>query len=652
MCGIAGYLTNETPTDPIKTLSAMGKAILSRGPDSSGEWFDSDKKIGLAHQRLAIVDISPAGHQPMSSPNGRYVISFNGEIYNHNEIRAELVESKSIHWRGHSDTETLLAGFEEWGILDTIKKAVGMFAIAIWDKVECTLTLVRDRLGEKPLYYGWQNETFLFGSELKALKAHPCFLAEINRDAISTYLRYSYVPAPYSIYKGVQKLMPGTLAVISLKNPTPKIVTYWSIEQVLSENHNRFIGSTNDAINSLEKQLKESIKLQMMADVPLGAFLSGGVDSSTIVALMQSESERPIKTFSIGFHDQQYNEAHHAKAVADHLQTEHTELYVTADDALAIIPHLADIYDEPFADASQIPTYLVAKMARQHVTVALSGDAGDELFSGYNRYLMTHKIWRILSRLPLWSRKLASQLIISISPKAWNFSARVVRAILPAKYRAASVPFSDKLYKSANVICAEDISDLYQKLVSVIQKPEKYVLNSNELKAPFLNTGSQPKTFNDIETMMSIDMLGYLPNDILTKVDRAAMAVSLETRVPLLDHRIVELAWKLPIHYKLRDGVGKWILREVLYKYVPRKLIERPKMGFGIPIDAWLRGPLSAWADELLNVTRLSNEGFFDVNEVRQLWSEHLSGRRNYQYQLWNILMFQLWLDKNYSRPD
>jgi len=652
MCGLAGFLSLNHEYNSSHLLN-MANSIHHRGPDGQGHWIDTKSGIGLVHTRLAIVDLSPAGHQPMLSADARYVITFNGEIYNHLELRNELEsDAHTVAWRGHSDTETLLAGFDKWGILDTIKKAVGMFAIAVWDNVECTLTLVRDRLGEKPLYYGWQNETFLFGSELKALKAHPCFLAEINRDAISTYLRYGYVPAPYSIYKGVQKLMPGTLAVISLKNPTPKIVTYWSMEQVLNENHNTFIGSTHDAINSLEKQLKESIKLQMMADVPLGAFLSGGVDSSTIVALMQSESERPIKTFSIGFHDQQYNEAHYAKAVADHLRTEHTELYVTADDALAIIPHLAEIYDEPFADASQIPTYLVAKMARQHVTVALSGDAGDELFSGYNRYLMTHKIWRVLSRLPLWSRKLVSQFVTSISPKAWNFSARVVRTMLPAKYRAASVPFSDKLYKSANVICAENISDLYQKLVSVIQKPEKYVLNSNELKSPFLQTGSQPKTFNDIEQMMAIDMIGYLPNDILTKVDRAAMAVSLETRVPLLDHRIIELAWKLPIHYKLHDGVGKWILREVLYKYVPRKLIERPKMGFGTPIDVWLRGPLSAWAEELLSVTRLSNEGFFDVNEVRQLWSEHLSGRRNYQYQLWNILMFQLWLDKNYNRTD
>lgn len=649
MCGIAGYLSTENQKNPLNTLTEMGKAIFNRGPDSSGQWFDPDVGIGLAHQRLAIVDLSPAGHQPMLSNSGRYILSFNGEIYNHNELREKLRKVKDA-WLGHSDTETLLAGFEAWGIEDTIKKTVGMFAIAVWDRKTETLTLGRDRLGEKPLYYGWQDNTFLFASELKAIKAHPSFDAQINRNSLSLFLRYGYIPAPYSIYENIYKLMPGTLATVSLKNREVTATRYWSLEQeAVKIRHDEFC-NYGQAVLDLEQQLKKSIGLQMMADVPLGAFLSGGVDSSTIVALMQSQSDKPIKTFSIGFHEAQYNEAHYAKAIAKHLNTDHTELYVSADDALKIIPKLAEIYDEPFADASQVPTFLVARMASEHVTVSLSGDAGDEVFCGYNRYLMTRKAWHTLSKIPVQIRRFISNCITCISPNRWNQIINIYYKLNPFKEPKANTPFGDKLYKVANVICAKDMPDLYKRLTSIIQSPENYLFNSTEPDISFINETIMRSDMNDVEKMMLIDMHGYLPNDILAKVDRAAMAVSLETRVPLLDHRIVELAWKIPLRFKLNKGKGKAILRDVLYKYVPRQLIERPKMGFAIPIDSWLRGPLKAWAENLLNEVRLQEEGFLNVKEVRKMWEEHLSERRNWQYQLWNILMFQLWLKHNAER--
>jgi asparagine synthase (glutamine-hydrolysing) len=632
--------------------SQMALNIAHRGPDDSGIWVDTNDGVVFAHRRLSIVDLSAAGHQPMASKSGRFVIVFNGEIYNHLELRRELDISKDKEmpvadqrWKGYSDTETLLAGFEAWGIEATLKKTVGMFAISLWDKDEKILTLARDRMGEKPLYYGFQKNTFMFGSELKAFKSHPDFLSEIDRDVICLYLRHNHIPAPYSIYKGIKKLLPGTYVQVRLNDDSSSEsllpITYWSLADVANEGLKRpFKGSDAEAIVAVDTQLKESIGLQMEADVPLGAFLSGGVDSTAVVALMQAQSGPPVKTFSIGFNEAGYNEAEYAMAVAKHLGTQHSELYVSSSDAMNVIPLLAEIYDEPFADSSQIPTYLVSKMAKQHVQVSLSGDAGDELFCGYNRYLFADN-WKQLEHVPICLRKLVSQAINLLEPHTWDVFFREMNMF-------GKIPdnMGDKLEKLAKVMRAVNIQDVYYKLTSEIDQPELAVLGVSEPKTWLTKTGMKT-TFNDAKLhMMFMDAMTYLPDDVLVKVDRASMANSLETRVPFLDHRVVELAWKLPIHMKIRDGKTKWILREVIDQYVPRKLIERPKAGFGIPLGAWLRGPLRFWVESLLNEQRLHNEGYFNVSYVRNLWKAHLSGRRNHQSLLWSILMFQAWLER------
>jgi asparagine synthase (glutamine-hydrolysing) len=642
MCGIVGFLdssfTKETATD---ILGKMACAILHRGPDDMGVWFDENAQVGLGHRRLSIVDLSPAGHQPMVSAHGRFEIAFNGEIYNHLKLRSELEEKGTITWRGHSDTETLLAGFEALGVEATIQKSIGMFAIAVWDNQNQTLTLIRDRMGEKPLYYGWHNGSLIFGSELRALKQHPLFIPRVDRNALTLLLRHNTIPAPYSIYEGISKLSPGCMLTIRSGEKEGVLSTYWSgVEAVEKGVANRFSGSASESVDALESLLLDAVGQQMMADVPLGAFLSGGVDSSAIVALMQAQSTNKVKTFSIGFHEKGYNEAEFAKEVASHLGTEHTELYITAQDALEVVPSLPRLYDEPFSDSSQIPTYLVSKMAKQHVTVALSGDAGDELFGGYSRYMMTDRLWGKLSKVPLGLRKLLGQGISSISTETLNS----VLSLTPLASRYANI--GDKLHKGANVLGSKNISELYMGMVSHERHPESWILNSHEPETLLTGSNSLFNDLNPIETMMALDMLTYLPNDILTKVDRAAMGVSLETRVPFLDHRVVEFAWSLPLEYKLRNGVGKWALREVLYKHVPRSLIDRPKMGFGVPLGEWLRGPLKDWAEALLDEKRLRDEGFFNVPLVRKKWEEHLSGKRNWQYQLWDVLMFQAWLDE------
>jgi asparagine synthase (glutamine-hydrolysing) len=637
MCGFTGFLGGNLFADAGKvkaTITAMADAIIHRGPDSSGTWQDNEQKIALAHRRLSILDLSDAGHQPMASLSGRYIIIFNGEIYNHLELRKEL----SGNWRGHSDTETLLAGFDILGIEATIKKSIGMFAFAIWDRHEQILTLGRDRLGEKPLYYGWQGENFLFGSELKALRAHSEFSAEIDRNSLTLFMRHAYIPAPYSIYKNIAKLPPASLLTVSLKSRQPVIKTYWSgAETARNSAVNKFSGTKAQAVDALEDLLKDAIKQQMVADVPLGAFLSGGIDSSTVVALMQAQSTRPIKTFTIGFHEEAYNEAIHAAAVAGHLGTEHTELYVTPQQAMAVIPKLPALYDEPFADSSQIPTFLVAELAKKHVTVSLSGDAGDELFCGYNRYKLTAAIWNKISHFPLPLRKVLAGMLTAISPATWDKIADSIN------FRKFANP-GDKIHKGANTLNSKTIGDLYIKLVSQYNMPEELVIGGHEPAT--LLTGNMPDLsgLNDIEKMMALDLLTYLPDDILVKVDRAAMGVSLETRAPLLDHRVVEFAWKLPMEYKLRDGVTKSVLRDVLYRHVPRELIERPKMGFGVPIDRWLRTELRDWAEDLISERRLKQEGYLDPVPIREKWAEHLSGKRNWQHQLWNVLMFQAWL--------
>ena len=640
MCGLTGFLGRNPleHRDAVNgVLTHMAKAIESRGPDAFGAWADTEASIALAHRRLAIVDLTPAGAQPMVAAGGRYVLAFNGEIYNHLKLRAEL---DSIVWRGHSDTETLLAGFEAWGVEATLQRAIGMFAFALWDRKQRVLTLGRDRLGEKPLYYGWQGQgsqaVFLFGSEVSALRRHPAFAAPINRDALALYMRHNCIGGEHSIYQGIHKLLPGHLLTLAAGQTEPRVRAWWSVSEVAQRGVAQpFAGSPAQAVDALEALLTSAVGQQMVADVPLGAFLSGGVDSSTVVALMQAQSTRPVKTFSIGFDEAGYNEAEHAKAVAQHLGTDHTELYVSAQQACDVIPKLPTLYAEPFADSSQIPTYLVSQLARQHVTVSLSGDAGDELFCGYNRYQMTARLWGKLQRVPKSLRLTAAAAITAVPPARWDSMGRFL----------AVARLGDKLHKGAALLGHTTVAELYHGMVSHWPESDALVLGAHE-PATVL-TGSQPtlQGLNEVERMMALDMLSYLPDDILTKVDRAAMGVSLETRVPMLDHRVVEFAWSLPLDYKLRGGVTKWALREVLYRHVPRSLIERPKMGFGVPIETWLRGPLRDWAENLLGESRLRQEGFLNPAPIRQKWTEHLSGQRNWQHHIWDVLMFQAWLD-------
>jgi asparagine synthase (glutamine-hydrolysing) len=656
MCGFVGFLgglESSGFSDGKAVLLDMANSIVSRGPDDAGYWEDSNFQIGLGHRRLSIVDLTAAGHQPMLSESGRYVMVYNGEIYNHMDCRASLAKGGStLAWRGHSDTETLLAGFDAWGIKGTVEKSIGMFAFAVWDMQTHTLTLGRDRLGEKPLYYGWQGNgqhaSFLFGSELKALKAHPAFAASIDRNALCLLMRYNYIPAPYSIYQGVAKLEAGCLLTVSLAQPEPNVVRYWSASEVaVAGCAAPFAGTPTQAIDALEVLLKSAIQQQMMADVPLGAFLSGGIDSSTVVALMQAQSSRPVKTFTIGFNEEGYNEAVHAKAVAKHLGTEHTELYVSPQQALDVIPRLPTLYCEPFSDSSQIPTFLVSQLARQQVTVSLSGDAGDELFCGYNRYVMASKLWQKLSVFPAGSRRLAARGLTALSPSTWSALLGPVQGLLLGTLHQANL--GDKLHKAAGVLASGSVDALYLGLVSHWHDPASIVIGGTE--PPTLLTGNVPALdgLDDIQRMMGLDALTYLPDDILVKVDRAGMGVSLEGRVPFLDHRVVEFAWRLPQSMKLRDGVGKWVLRQILYRHVPKDLIERPKMGFGVPIGDWLRGPLRDWAENLLDEARLKREGYFHPGPIRKKWAEHLTGARNWQYHLWDVLMFQAWLENEHE---
>lgn len=594
-----------------------------RGPDDFGSWWDEDTEIGLAHNRLSILDLSHAGHQPMHSADGRYVMVFNGEIYNHLALRQQLESYDAPHeWQGHSDTETLLMCFTKWGIEHSLKAAVGMFALALWDKRERVLTLARDRLGEKPLYWGWCNRTLLFGSELNALEAHPAFNADLNRNALALLLRHNSIPAPHSIYQGIYKLPAGNMVQIRQRTGEAIPQAYWVLNEVAEAGLAKpFMGSDNEAVTKLGQLLTESVRGQLVSDVPLGAFLSGGVDSSTVVALLQQQSSRPVRTFAIGFNEPGYNEAQYAKEVAQHLGTDHTELYVDTQDVLSVIPKLPNIYREPFADSSQIPMFLVSKMAREHVAVVLSGDGGDELFGGYNPYQFAPKLWRAIRRLPLKLRKLAVAV-------------------------CSDAPLPERLYKLLRVLPSANREEFYEALMSHWQRPVEAVIGANVVPTSFNSPSSWVRTDSFEHWMMAIDANQYMSDDILVKVDRAAMANSLETRVPLLDHRVVEFAWQLPLHQKIRNGTGKWALREVLYRHVPRRMIDRPKKGFSIPLAQWLRGPLREWAEELLEETRLKREGYFHAAPIRKLWREHQSGRRDNALRLWSILMFQAWLEK------
>lgn len=626
MCGISGFLGNtESVYSFSSVLSAMGSVTNHRGPDDFGVWYDEEVGLGLAHNRLSIIDLSPAGHQPMLSDDGRYVIAFNGEIYNHLALRRELDACQQpTNWQGSSDTETLLQCFSRWGIGNTLKATVGMFAIALWDRQERTLTLARDRLGEKPLYWGWCNQTLLFGSELKALQMHPVFNAEVDRSALALLLQYNAIPAPYSIYRGIQKLPAGHMVQIRQGDRPGEAMpkAYWALNEVIESGlANPFLGTDEEVVTALQQRISQSVAGQMLADVPLGAFLSGGVDSSTVVALMQQQSSEPVRTFAIGFNEPGYNEAQYAKEVAEYLGTDHTELYVGTNDALSVIPDLPHIYCEPFADSSQIPTFLVSKMAKQQVTVALSGDGGDELFGGYNPYQFAPKVWRLVRRLPLKIRKLAVAVL-------------------------ADTPVPDKLHKLLRVLPCADREAFYDALMSHWQQPEQTVIGSGIVPTAMNSPFRWPKTDSFEHWMMAVDAKQYMSDDILVKVDRAAMANSLETRVPLLDHRVIEFAWRLPLHQKIRNGTGKWALRQVLYRHVPRAMIERPKKGFSIPLANWLRGPLRDWAEAQLEETRLNREGYFYAAPIRKMWKEHVDGKRDNASKLWSILMFQAWLER------
>jgi len=653
MCGFAGFLGGqwqEGEAGATALLRRMNDTLASRGPDSDGYWVDGDAGIALGHRRLAILELSAAGAQPMESACARYMLAYNGEIYNHLELRDELRRSGARQaFRGTSDTETLLAGFSHWGVRPTVQRCVGMFAFALWDRQTRTLTLGRDRLGEKPLYYGWQGQgarrAFLFGSELKALRVHPAFAVEIDRGSLCLLMRHNCVPGPYSIYSHVFKLPAGSLLNVSLSNPEDAPIPYWSAIEAAE----RGLAVQGDhaeveQLGELESRLKRAVRQQMIADVPLGAFLSGGVDSSLIVALMQSQSTQPVKTFTIGYGESDYNEAVHAAAVARHLGTAHTELYVRPEDAMAIIRRLPELYCEPFSDSSQIPTVLVSQLARQHVTVALTGDAGDELFGGYNRHILTQRVWGKLSRLPIGVRRLAAGILARSSPAGLSSVLGTLQKLLPASRRHAYI--GDKLQKVGNVLGCDSVDALYLELVSHWDSSSGVVLGAQE--PPTLLNGQPltPAGSSSAERMMLLDLLTYLPDDNLAKVDRASMSVSLETRVPLLDHRVVEYAWQMPISAKVRGAVGKWALRQILDRYVPRTLIDRPKMGFSVPIADWLRGPLREWAETLIDPARLTREGYLDPKPIRQRWEEHLAGRRNWQYPLWDVLMFQAWLER------
>lgn len=620
---------------------AMTDAIVLRGPDDDGVWVDAECGVALGHRRLSILDLSPLGHQPMTSALGRFVMVFNGEIYNFQELRAEL--EKSGHtWRGHSDTEIMLAAFLEWGVVEATKRFNGMFAFAVWDKQERVLQLARDRLGEKPLYYGWVGGALVFASELKAVQKFPGFNAAVDREALTSLLRFNYIPDPLCIYVGFRKLPPGTLITLRSSAERPQPVSYWKLTEVVERGlDDPFQGSEAEAIETFDAMLKKAVGMRMVADVPLGAFLSGGVDSSLIVAMMQKQSARPVRTFTIGFHEKEHNEAEFAKEVAKHLGTDHTEMYVSGEDALNVIPQLPELYDEPFSDYSQIPTYLVCKMARQHVTVALSGDAGDELFGGYERYFVGRNLWDKFAWMPRPMKKLAAAALTALPPGVLNGMGNVARPILPKRLR--HVPFGDKLHKLAEVVAAPGMETLYLNLMSHWKKPQEIVIDGKDPVTAITDTERWPRVSDFTHRMMHLDMETYLPGDILVKVDRAAMGVSLEGRIPLLDTELIEFAWRVPFSMKVRDGKGKWLMRETLYRHVPKALIDRPKRGFGIPLDVWLRGPLRDWAEDLLSEARLKREGFFHAGPIRQKWREHLSGTRNWHFYLWDVLMFQAW---------
>ena len=642
MCGIVGFwgFSADKSEDWLnKTASNMANTLIHRGPDDSGTWSESEVGVVLGHRRLSIIDTSDAGHQPMVSNCGRYTMVFNGEIYNHHLLRNKL-ESSGIqcNWKGSSDTEVLLLAISTWGIRSALQRSEGMFAIALWDSIERKLYLARDRFGEKPLYYGNVGRDFLFGSELKAFRTHPEFTNKLDRGTISSFLAYSHVPAPNSIFENIFKLPSANILCVDFERNQKQLSTYWSLEDSSKLNDKNKSHNRELILSELHQKLNLAVSDQMVADVPVGVFLSGGIDSSLIVALMQQQSSNPVHTFSIGFSEDEYDESPYARAVAKHLGTKHTELILSPEELLDVVPKLPHLYDEPFADSSQVPTFLVSKLARIDVTVALTGDGGDEVFGGYNRHIWANNAWSKMRYLPIWFRKSLGLILSTPAEHRWDKIFALLNFIIPLRYRV-HLP-GQKIHKVANSLSALSIEDLYQCLTSIWVEANSIVLQPSYNDINLSHIGGK----SSAEKMMFLDLGFYLPGDILTKVDRAAMGVSLETRTPYLNHKVVEYAWNMPLDMKINRGQSKWALRRILEQYVPNSLINRPKMGFGVPIDSWLRGPLFKWSETLLEENLIRNDGYLKYEEIKKIWLEHQSGKYNHHLVLWNILMFQLWL--------
>jgi asparagine synthase (glutamine-hydrolysing) len=637
MCGLAGFISKIPVNNYEEILLNMGKSISHRGPDDFGIWYDENCNVGFSHRRLSILDLSSTGHQPMVSQTNQFIIVFNGEIYNHLELRKNLENDfENISWNGHSDTETILMLFEKRGIVNSIELLIGMFAIVVYDLLNKEIYLFRDRIGEKPIYYGFQGDCFVFASELKPFYKHPNFENVIDKNALALFFKYNYIPCPYSIYKNIFKLEPGSYLIFNIDNFSINKHIYWDFEKIsIDSSKNKTNLNYEELKEKLNSLIEDSVNQQMISDVPIGAFLSGGIDSSLIVSVMQKNSKIPINTFTIGFNEEGYNEAEYAKKIADHLNTNHTELYVDSEEAFSLIRHLPTIYDEPFSDSSQIPTYLVSKLAKSKVTVALSGDAGDELFAGYNRYILANNIWPKIKILPLFFRRFIFKTCTLLSPQSWE---NILNFIPIRKLHINN--FGDKLYKFLNIIISENKYQLYDKLVSHWDINDGIVLGLDQNQ---IHNKVKFKNLHDVERMMATDTMSYLPDDILVKVDRAAMANSLETRVPLLSHIIVEFAWKIPMDFKIKNGKTKIILKDILKTYIPDNLVDRPKMGFGIPLDKWLRGPLKDWAASILSYDKIKEEGILNADLIKSKWDEHQSGKRNWQYHLWDVIVFQLW---------
>ena len=650
MCGIVGFWQKHHSNgidDMHHIIQNMAKALFHRGPDDKGSWVDEEMGLAFGHTRLSILDISKQGHQPMESHNSKYVIVYNGEIYNFLELR-NVLKKRGCRFKGSSDTEVILAAINEWGLVKAVQSFDGMFSFALWDKAEKSLHLCRDRIGEKPLYYGWNQNTFFFSSELKALRKHPLFNPTIDLDALNSYVRLNYIPTPHSIYKSIHKLEPGTIFSLSWPKFESNTIIYWSAYDAVNESLNsQFRSSENEIMELLDDALRHSVKSRLVSDVPVGAFLSGGIDSSTIVALMQAQNSIPIKTFSVGFFEEDYNEAEYARKVALHLGTDHTEIFVTEKEAMDVIPRLPKLYDEPFADSSQIPTFLISQLAHSIVTVSLSGDGGDEIFGGYNRHIWNHSYWDKITRWPISVRRFISKMGKSLPISLLDNIYKMIESVIPTELQI-SYP-GDKIHKLLSVLILENSSQLYERLInetSAINLLQFEGYNSSLIKNK-LDVWSHFS--NSTDAMMYLDLITYLPDDILAKVDRASMGASLESRAPFLDHKVVELAWKIPLEMKIRNGQGKWILRKLLYNYVPKELLDRPKTGFGVPIEKWLKTSLRGWAESLIGESQLLSDGFFNPNIVRKMWDEHLNGTRNRQHVMWNILMFQSWLENQRS---